>query len=443
MGARDRTIIAGRYPELERAGMTPAEQLAFARFRCWRILTPIVLWYSFYYLGRLNWGISLPWIVADLQISPLEVGLIEAALFWSYAVATFFAGRASDAMGARTLQLFGGLGTTLFNIIMSAQSAFTGFLVFMGLNGLAQGSVSAPTTRLIAQWYPRARRGFANGLFVTSFSMSTLLAWLITGYVAAHFGWREAFFWPLVIFVLPTTLALWLLVRDTPAQAGFRPYKEPDESSPSTRAEALPDDEVKGVRAWVTLLRNWRFMLVCGSSFTVYIARFGLLTWVPLFYAETAGIAIKDIPIMTVVLPVGMLLGPFLAGWMSDRLFRARRSPMIVAYIGGATLVLFLIALVPIQSMGLFWALTLLFFSGFFVLGIIGTLWTLAIDYGGRKVPGTAVGVLNGFNYLGAGVQGVLIGTLLQVSNNDWSLVFAVVAGLLAVGGILSLLARE
>lgn len=435
--------LASRYPELERAGMTPAEQLAFARFRCWRILVPVALWYSFYYLGRLNWGICLPWIVNDLGISPLEVGLIEAALFWSYAVATLFAGRASDRLGARTLQLLGGLGTTLFNILMSAQSAFTGFVVTMGMNGLAQGSVSAPTTRLIAQWYPRAKRGFANGVFVTSFSTSTVLAWLITGHVAANFGWREAFFWPLVLFVLPTTIALWLLVRDTPAQAGFRPYREPDEQSPSTRAEALSDDQIRGTRAWLMLFRNGRFMLACCSSFMVYIARFGLLTWVPLFYAETAGIAVKDVPLMTVALPTGMLLGPFLAGWMSDRFFHARRSPMIAAYIGGAVVVLMLIALVPIQRMGLTWALTLLFFAGFFVLGIIGTLWTLAIDFGGRKVPGTAVGVLNFFNYLGAGVQGLLIGTILQVSGGNWPLVFAVIAGLLLIGGIISLIVRE
>lgn len=432
-----------RYPELARAGLAPHEQLAFARFRFWRILIPIAIWYSFYYLGRLNWGICLPWVTRDLGITPFQAGLVEAALFWTYAIATFGAGRASDSMGSRNLQLAGGVGTTLFNLAMAMQSAFTGFIAFMGLNGFSQGLASAPTTRLIAQWYPRARRGFANGVFTTSFSSSTVIAWLITGFTAAHFGWREAFIIPLLVFVLPTSIMLWLLVRDTPQKAGFPAYVEEDDGSTSAQAEALSEEETQGWRAWLTLFKNWRFMLACLSSFTVYIARFGLLTWVPLFFAETAGIKIKDIPIMTVALPVGMLLGPLLAGVVSDKLFQARRYPMILTYILGAVCVLLVIALIPIKTMGVVWAMVLLFLAGFFVLGVVGTLWTVAIDFGGRRLPGTAVGTLNFFNYLGAGTQGILIGSILQYSDRNWTIVFATVAGLLIIGAVLNFLVRE
>lgn len=441
-GSADSSQIS-KYPELERAGMTLEQQEAFARFRLWRILVPVAIWYSFYYLGRLNWGICLPWVTKELHITPLQIGLVEATLFWTYAISTFLAGRTSDFAGTRKLQLFGGIGTTLFNIAMSVQSAITGFVAFMGLNGLAQGLASAPTTRLIAQWFPKARRGFANGVFVTSFSASTVIAWLVVGYTAANFGWREAFIYPLIIFVLPSTLLLFLLVRDTPQAAGFPPYVEEKDGSESAKAEALTAEEIKGARAWITLLRNWRFVLACLSSFTVYIARFGLLTWVPLYYAETAGVKIKDIPIMTVALPVGMLLGPLMAGWISDNVFKAKRYPMILTYLAGAVVVLGIIAVVPVKEMGLTWAMVLLFLAGFFVLGVLGTMWTLAIDFGGRTLPGTAVGTLNFFNYLGAGFQGILIGGILSYTNRDWSIVFAAVAGLLILGGILAALVRK
>lgn len=431
------------FPELAAAGMLPEQQLAYARFRFWRVLLPVALWYSFYYLGRLNWGISLPWIIKDLGITRLQAGIGEAALFWGYAGATLLAGRASDKLGARMLQVFGGVGTTFMNIMVALQSSVTGVLIFMWGNGLVQGLASAPTTRMNAQWYPRARRGFANGVFVMSFSLSTLAAWAITGYTVAHYGWRAAFTWPLLIFVLPTTIALYFLVRDKPEDAGFPAYKEPDEDSVSTRAEALTDEEVGGLKAWLILMKDWQFMSMCLAAFTTYIGRFGLLTWTPLYWAETAGVKLADVPIMTFALPLGMILGPFLAGVISDKFFKAARHQVIVLYLTGAIICLILMASIPIQTMGLFWAMTLLFFAGFFILGVIGSQWTLAMDSGARKLAGTAVGFYNGFNYLGAGVQGILIGGILHWSDGNWALVFGVVAGLLAIGALLMILGRR
>jgi OPA family glycerol-3-phosphate transporter-like MFS transporter len=431
------------FPELAAAGLSPREQLSFARFRFWRVLLPVAIWYSFYYLGRLNWGISLPWIIKDLGITRLEAGIAEAALFWGYAGATLLAGRASDRLGARFLQFFGGVGTTVMNILVALQSTATGVLIFMWGNGLVQGLASAPTTRMNAQWYPRARRGFANGVFVMSFSLSTLVAWAITGYVVANYGWRAAFTWPLLVFVLPTTIALFFLVRDRPEDAGFPPYKEPDEDTVSTRAEALTEDEVRGPKAWLILMKDWGFMSMCLAAFTTYIGRFGLLTWTPLYWAETAGIKLKDVPVMTFALPVGMILGPFLAGIISDKFFKAARHQVIVGYLAGAIICLTLMASIPIQTMGLFWAMALLFFSGFFILGVIGSQWTMAMDSGARKLAGTAVGFYNGFNYLGAGVQGILIGGILHWSNGNWTLVFGVVAVLLAIGALLMIAGRR
>jgi OPA family glycerol-3-phosphate transporter-like MFS transporter len=431
------------FPELAAAGMSPQQQLEFANFRFWRILLPIAVWYSFYYLGRLNWGICLPWILKDLNITRFQAGIGEAALFWGYAAATFFAGRASDKFGARILQTLGGVGTTVMNILVAMQHTVFGLLFFMWGNGLVQGLASAPTTRMNAQWYPRARRGFANGVFITSFSLSTLLAWAITGYTVANYGWREAFIWPLLIFVLPTTVGLFFLVRDRPQEAGFPPYKEPDEDSVSTRAEALQEEDVRGWRAWVILLRDWAFVANCLAAFTTYIGRFGLLTWTPLYWAETAGISLKNVPFMTFALPVGMILGPVVGGILSDRVFRAARWPVVVTYMACAIVCLAVMAIVPIQTMGLHAAMGLLFMSGFFILGIIGMQWTLAMDFGARRLAGTAVGMYNGFNYLGAGFQGILIGGILHWSGNNWTMVFGTVATLLAFGAGLMWLARK
>jgi len=51
---------AVKYPEFEGLGLTEEQKLAYNKFRFWRIVIASSIWYSFYYLGRLNWVSACP-----------------------------------------------------------------------------------------------------------------------------------------------------------------------------------------------------------------------------------------------------------------------------------------------------------------------------------------------------------------------------------------------
>ncbi len=436
-------VRASRWPEFEGLGLTPEQQSAYNRFRLWRIVVASSIFYSFYYLGRLNWGVCIPWIIKDLGFTKMQCGEVATGLLWSYAIGSFLAGRWGDRFGPRIMQTIGGIGTTILNILVAVQSSITGIFFAISLNGFVQGQVYAPTNMLITQWYPKARRGFATGIFGTSMGISSLVCWAITGYTVAHYGWRAAFIWPLLIFVLPTTIALRFFIRDKPEDAGFPRYRETHEKSISAEAEKLSDEAIRGIRAWIILFKNWKFVCICLASFFAYIGRYGLLTWITLFYAETAGIKLSKVPIMTFALPFGMMFGPITAGWLSDKFFKAKRFQMTCIYFIACVVVLFLMAFVPIKTMGLPIAVILQVLAGMLVLGVVGVLFTAGCDFGGRKMAGTAVGTLNFFNYLGAGVQGLLIGGILTKTGGNWTIVFATIGGFMVLGTFLVFLTKE
>jgi sugar phosphate permease len=439
---REETPLSARFPEFVGLDLAQDRQLAYHRFRLWRVAVLAAVWYSFYYLGRLNWGFCIPWIIGDLHVTKLEAGVGASVILWSYAAGVFISGRFADRYGARVMDTIGGVGTTILNVVVSFLSTLTGIFVGLGFNGFVQGQAYASTNGMLTQWWPKSKRGFATGLYATSMGVSTLVVWLITGYFATHYGWRAAFRWPLLLFTLPATVIFFVLARSKPQDAGFPPYVETMTDSISARAERLETKKIKGARALLLLFRNWKFMAVSLASLFMYIGRYGLLTWIPLYYVETSGVNIAKIPAATVALPLGMMVGPIVAGWISDKVFHSKRYQILNVYMVCFIAVMLTMGLLGIKQLGVFASAALLVLGGFFVLGAIGTMFTTACDFGGRRMAATAVGTIDLFNYVGAGLQGVLIGGILQATGS-WPTVFFTLAGVTCAGILLVNLVRE
>ena len=76
-------------------------------------------------------------------------------------------------------------------------------------------------------------------------------------------------------------------------------------------------------------------------------------------------------------------------------------------------------------------------FMSLCVIGVHGMLsGTATMDFGGRKAAATAVGLIDGFVYLGTGVQSLALGFLTEKSWNYWPpflIPFAVIGLILAI----------
>jgi OPA family glycerol-3-phosphate transporter-like MFS transporter len=92
------------------------------------------------------------------------------------------------------------------------------------------------------------------------------------------------------------------------------------------------------------------------------------------------------------------MAGALCAGVLSDRLFNARRAPVVtLMYLGqAAVMVIFYLLTGPVLS-GL-----LLVFLSFFVNGPHSLLGGAAsMDFGGRKAAASAAGIIDAFQYIG------------------------------------------
>lgn len=262
----------------------------------------------------------------------------------------------------------------------------------------------------------------AMGIVGVATGGAMLTMWWVTGWVGVEFGWRAAFRYPPLIILL-LGIALYFLSRDRPTDVGLPEYLEEDEIS--ARPEALGVERLRGLGPYRELLSNPRFHMVSHVKGLENVVRYGLTTWVPIYYFEAGGLSIESTIFLTVLLPLGYLLAPPLSGVISDRLLNSARRPMVMVSCGISASALVAIAFVPPSNVYLGAMLLLI---GGISMGL-SPLSTLAVDIAGRRMSGTSSGLVDAHGYAYAGLQAILFSIVLDMAGSPWPIIFLCMAG--------------
>ncbi|MEG0392052.1 MAG: MFS transporter [Anaerovoracaceae bacterium] len=395
--------------------------------------------YCIIYSGRLNLSAAMPMMLEQTEWTKADLGILSAIFFWTYGMGHLFNGRMGEIFGINKFIFAGIILSAAANVLVSFQTSLVIICILWGFNGYFQSMMWSPGIALLSQWWPGNRRGFATG-FANAFSgfgqVFATLTVIFAFSVAPDMGWKAAFVFPAFVMI-PGVIIYVLIVKDSPKKAKLPEYKEADEG----RAEE--EEELKRVVAskgklypYLYLFKKWRFdmwlIIIAGSS----IGRYGLLTWVPTYYVQEFNVEIKDGLLGSVFLPLGMAFGTFIIPWLTDRFCPNNRLPAVIicALVSGAMVFGFM-GIGPGIGAGI-----LLFVAGFFIYAINGIVWAYATDVGGRVFAGTAAGVLDAAAYIGASVQAVFFGFVLENSGN-WTLVFTCITGVCVVITIAAIIA--
>ena len=186
----------------------------------------------------------------------------------------------------------------------------------------------------------------------------------------------------------------------------------------------MPEERLRGLGPYKELLSDPRFLLASHVKGLENVVRYGLTTWVPIYYFEAGGLSIGSTVLVTALLPMGYLLAPPVAGIVSDRLLHSARWPMVMFSCFTSAGALIAIALV--SPTNLYLGATLLLLGGL-AMGM-SPLSTLAIDIAGRRMSGTASGLLDAHGYAYAGLQAIVFSAVLEMAGAPWIMVFLVMA---------------
>jgi MFS family permease len=368
-----------------------------------------------------------PLLEQEMQLTPVQLGLLGSAFAWVYGLASPLAGIVVDRVRRKTA-ILGGLH--LWSVICAATALSKNFrhlFLFRAAEGLGETFYFPASMSLISDYHGRETRSRAMGLHQTSVYIGTIGGGAFAGLIGQHYGWRASF----VVFGLAGMLlgvVLHIFIRE-PVRGAI------DAADPST-VSPLPFGEFLGL-----VLRTPPLLCLLGAFVCANFVAVVLLSWMPKFLYDQFGMSLAMAGLTaTLFVQLASLAGAPLGGWLADAW--RRRSPggrmavQAIGVLGGAPFV----ALCGMtSSVGvLILALTMWgLFKGLYDANIFASVY----DIVGPEARGTAAGVMNAFGWLGGGgTAPIVIGLIAQRESLGFAIALTssvyVAAGILLLIGI-------
>ncbi len=369
--------------------------------------------YTTVYYGRFAMLYHIETIEQSLGIAEDIEGYVYSAVMLSYAIGSVFTGRWADMLHRPIILILLGTGVSfLTNILLVFVNSWRGLIFLSVLNGFFQSMIWVSGIQLVAMWWKSAQRPLSGGILNFFSGIAHIPAFFLPGMILLTSHDRAVIQknYSFILIICTLLLFFFLIASDHPQKAGLSHYTEDNEIIAGREAYLYQQIKLKRKSPWAFFFRGKKMWCWCGIAFLSSTCRYGLLEWVPRYYAAMDLIPIIDERFSNIVLPLGMAFGTWILTYIAGTKFSRNKGIVVIlcAALCGTLIVIF--PMMP--SIGI--VLSGIFFTGFFLFGINGIIWIYTMDRGGRIYSATIAGVLNGFAYLGTFLQEFLFRFILQ-----------------------------
>jgi MFS family permease len=399
------------------------------------------------YIDRYIFSALVPYIKADAGYTDAQLGVIGSAFTWVYTLCSPLFGYFGDRYHRGRLIAIG-----IF--VWSLATAGTGLARNLGqlltaraAVGVGEANYATIAPSLLADYFPRARRGLAMSIFQTTIPVGAAAGFILGGYLGAPhaLGWR----YTLLLVGLPGVLAALTMAFVREPQRGIM-----DEPAPPTQGNSADKAPYPTWAGWLAdcqqLLTNRDYVLTCLGYAAVTFALGALVFWAPEWMKTDKALSESQASlVLGICTVVGGTLGSITGGLLGDALNRRLRSLrgyfLVCAVSGGLACIPMFIAIV--SKVPLVYQVCT-FITVFLAYLGNGPANTLVVSLVAPNLRTTATGLLIVvIHVLGDGISLALVGristylrTLAQVGQSppDWLVAIATGCGLSPVTQTLS-----
>lgn len=375
------------------------------------MMLAVTIGYGFAYTCRLAMSVVKKPLIDGEIFSAEQLGMIGSAIFYGYAFGKFTNGFLADHANLKKFFATGVFISALINLAMGWSSLLWVWIILWGFNGWFQG-FGAPTGAVtLSTWFSNRERGRFYGIWSTAHSMGEGLTFFGVAALVSLLGWRAGFWGPGILCIV-AAIVIYNMMQDRPQTLGLPSIADwkNDHGDIVTEAKAIAQSTLKSQLSILKLPPIWILGL---ASATMYVTRYAINSWGILYLQEAKGFSLVEAGSLIGINTLAGIVGCVAYGFISDKLFGARRPPVTLIF---GIIELAALVVIFFSPVGHPVILTIAFVVyGFTLSGLLAALGGLfAIDIAPKKAAGAVMGFIGIFSYIGAGVQDQISGYLIE-----------------------------
>ncbi|MGL5513872.1 MAG: MFS transporter [Sporomusa sp.] len=413
-----------------------------SRFR-WVILTLVFLLYTIANADRANLGVALPFIRKEFPMTNTEAGMLISLFFAFYAIMQIPVSFLYKKFGARTLMSASMLFTSLATWCIGTSSSILHVKIFRALLGVSEAPLPIGCSTIIDRWFPPKEKGTATGIYWAASKFGPVICPPICVLIIQLTGgWREIFFFfaaPGIIFSI-----LWFfLVRNYPEEspliskaelAYIQNKKAPDAkviAAAATTTSYYPTwlDKIIRIKKLAPLdttrkvFTSWNIMANAFSWLCMVGIVNVIMAWIPTYLLNEKHFTTVKMGSVSTAPFIGAVLGNMVGGWLSDRVFKMRRKPLMMVSALSTSIMMYSLIYAPNNPLYL---AIMLFLAGFMLSLGYSAFTVYPMGLASKEAFPVAISVVNTGGSLGSTIFPTLAGMILD--SYSWSNVFMFLA---------------
>ncbi|HBG06645.1 MAG: MFS transporter [Geobacteraceae bacterium GWC2_58_44] len=255
------------------------------------------------YIDRQVLFAVFPLIKIDLGLTDTELGFLGSSFMLSYLLLAPLFGWLGDRWSRVKLASGGVIVWSLATALAGFAPGYRTLLAARATVGVGEASFGTVSPGLIADFFPKERRGRILAYFYVAIPVGSALGYLLGGVLGQRYGWHAAF---LMVGLPGLLLAVPIALLRTPPRGGDDAVRHPLKE--------------KAAAGYPALFRNRSFVCNTLAMAAMTFAIGGLAQWIPSFLYRVHSLDVaKGNTLFGATTVLAGILGTLAGGWLGDR----------------------------------------------------------------------------------------------------------------------------